>query len=451
MLYPDDRCPLALWEQTFDHLLDRLKSTIAPGEDFQLTLWAEDSQFIRFNRAKVRQGGRVQDGALSLSLWGGDRVAQYHLPFQGDLARDWLTLETALEDLRHQLPSLLPDPHGVRPQGTAHSHHHYPGQLLDPHHAATKILEPVADLDFAGLYAGGCCVRAQGDSAGQRHWFSTESFTLDYSCWTGEGQAVKGYYGDRSWDEDTYRSQIAAHRQNLTQLQRPALTLERGDYATYLAPAAVADLLDLAGSALAEMAFQRGDSPFLPLRRGEQRLSPHLTLGENFTLGLGPGFNEQGQLAPDRQVLIAGGELVSTLISSRTAQAYGLTSNGATAGESLRSPEILPGDLSEAQILPTLDRGLYVSNLHYLNWSDLPAGRITGMTRYGCFWVEGGEIVAPIAHLRFDDSLDRLWGSQLVALTEERLLIPETSTYGRRALGGAMVPGALLSEMRYTL
>ena len=31
-------------------------------------------------------------------------------------------------------------------------------------------------------------------------------------------------------------------------------------------------------------------------------------------------------------------------------------------------------------------------NLHYLNWSDNIGGRITGMTRYACFWVENGEI-----------------------------------------------------------
>ncbi len=41
-------------------------------------------------------------------------------------------------------------------------------------------------------------------------------------------------------------------------------------------------------------------------------------------------------------------------------------------------------------------------------------GEITGMTRYACFWVEKGEIVAPIENLRFDDYLYRFLGEGLI-------------------------------------
>ena len=37
-----------------------------------------------------------------------------------------------------------------------------------------------------------------------------------------------------------------------------------------------------------------------------------------------------------------------------------------------------------------LDTGIYVNNLWYLNYSDRPAGRITGMTRFATLWVEEG-------------------------------------------------------------
>jgi predicted Zn-dependent protease len=78
--------------------------------------------------------------------------------------------------------------------------------------------------------------------------------------------------------------------------------------------------------------------------------------------------------------LIQAGQLVNTLINSRTAKEYGKVANGANGSESLRSPEVLPGTLPAADILKALDTGLYLSNLHYLNWSDRPTGRITGMT-----------------------------------------------------------------------
>jgi predicted Zn-dependent protease len=82
------------------------------------------------------------------------------------------------------------------------------------------------------------------------------------------------------------------------------------------------------------------------------------------------------------------------------------------------------GSLAQADILKQLGTGLYISNLWYLNYSDLPAARLTGMTRFATFWVEDGEIKAPVSTMRFDDSVYQLLGSQLEALTAERELLP---------------------------
>jgi predicted Zn-dependent protease len=73
------------------------------------------------------------------------------------------------------------------------------------------------------------------------------------------------------------------------------------------------------------------------------------------------------------------------------------------------------------------------------------------MTRYACFWVEGGEIVAPIQDLRWDESLYSFWGKNLIALTEFREFVPEIGTYEQRALGGALVPGMLVEDFAFTL
>jgi predicted Zn-dependent protease len=43
--------------------------------------------------------------------------------------------------------------------------------------------------------------------------------------------------------------------------------------------------------------------------------------------------------------------------------------------------------------LKTLGTGVYISDLHYLNYSDRQACRMTGMTRFACLWVEDGELV----------------------------------------------------------
>ncbi|NJN88165.1 MAG: TldD/PmbA family protein, partial [Leptolyngbyaceae cyanobacterium SL_7_1] len=130
---------------------------------------------------------------------------------------------------------------------------------------------------------------------------------------------------------------------------------------------------------------------------------------------------------------------------------YNAVANGASREEMLRSPEVERGTLAATDVLKALDTGLYVSNLHYLNWSDRPTGRMTGMTRYACFWVEQGEIVAPIENLRFDESLYRYFGDKLVNLTDFQEFIPNVETYDHRELGGVWAPGILVDDFTYTL
>ena len=107
--------------------------------------------------------------------------------------------------------------------------------------------------------------------------------------------------------------------------------------------------------------------------------------------------------------------------------------------------------MAEAEALKRLDRGIYISDLHYLNWSDMQSARITGMTRHACYWVENGEIASPIRDLRFDESLYRIFGPDLDALTRETRTFPSTDTYVRRALGGCKVPAAIVGKFKFTL
>ena len=92
-----------------------------------------------------------------------------------------------------------------------------------------------------------------------------------------------------------------------------------------------------------------------------------------------------------------------------------------------------------------------MSNLWYLNYSDRQACRMTGMTRFACFWVEDGRLVAPLPVMRFDDSFLRMAGDGLIALTDRAELIPESGTYKERQLSSVTTPGALVEGWRLTL
>ena len=109
------------------------------------------------------------------------------------------------------------------------------------------------------------------------------------------------------------------------------------------------------------------------------------------------------------------------------------------------------GELDEQHVLQQLGTGLYIGTLWYGNFSDLPAARLTGMTRFATFWVEDGQIQAPVSTMRFDDSLFDFLGPQLEALTREPELLLPSGTYGARQTGSMALPGALLSRFTLTL
>ena len=187
------------------------------------------------------------------------------------------------------------------------------------------------------------------------------------------------------------------------------------------------------------------------MRHEDIRLSSKFSISEDFSPGFCPKFNSDGEVSDDSLSLIKKGELKNTLVSSRSAKEYQLESNFAESGEYLRSPRMNPGNLKHDQVLSELEEGLYLSNIHYLNWSDNPGGRITGLTRYACFWVEQGEIVAPIDTMRFDDSFYRFFGEQLMEVEDKLTVVPETSTYGKRSLGAVTCPGILVNSFALTL
>lgn len=443
---------LSALEVSFNQLIETLLIKKSESEQFTVKLSSERSQFTRFNHAKVRQTGCVADGWIELTLMADQRSSIRQFPFTGNWDVDWQLAYTALQELRDELIRLPIDLYLVLPSGNNTSREIHSGNLLADEAVVPTVLQLVAELDFTGIYAGGLVVKAYGDSNGQKHWFATDSFTLDYSLFSTSGQAVKGTFAGSNWDISAYIAKISEAKKQLELLARPAKELPRGQYKTYFAPAAVADLLAmLSWGAVSEADIQQGNSALAALSRQEKQLSPRFSLKENFQRGLVPRFNELGEIAAPELSVIEKGHLVNSLVNSRTAKEYQKIANGANGSETLRAPEVTTGNLIFEQILPSLDTGLYVSNLHYLNWSDRHTGRITGMTRYACFWVENAEIIAPIENLRFDESLYRFWGENLVDLTNFQEFIPEVGTYESRQLGGSLVPGMLVEDFTYTL
>ncbi len=437
--------------ELFDAVADKVLASLQGDEAATLNLSAEETLFIRFNSNKVRQNTDVEQISMSLQLQGAGRSTAMSRTLSGNVANDCDAMLQMLNQCRAELAILPIDPHQVPLENHGSSDETFRGALLDADAVVDSVVGPAQGCDMAGLYAAGSIIRANRNSLGQRHWFATQTFFMDYSLYDGS-RAVKGNYAGTHWEQAQWASNLAHSKNLLALMARPLQTVKPGNYRTYLAPRAVADLVGMMGwDALSASAWKQGRSPFKKLADTECSLSAQLHITENFGLGLTPRFNDIGEVSDMVLPLIADGKLSTLLVSTRTSKEFGIPSNGAIASEAPRALDVAPGTLEEKDVLQQLGTGLYLSNLHYLNWSDPVSARVTGMTRYACFWVENGEIVGPIKDMRWDESLYEALGSKLVALTTHTAIDPAVDTYFQRALGGSRTPGALIDNFTFTL
>ena len=435
----------------FDKLCADLLARLVQGEEATINIAAEETLFVRFNGNRVRQNTDVEQTSLSLRLQSQGRTVEKSRTLTGAMDTDRAALKQLLEACRQEVAVLPVDPNQVPITNNGSSTEEFRGALLAPHDVVPVVVGPAEGCDLAGLYAGGAVVRGNRNSKGQSHWFATETFFLDYSLYNGP-QAAKGSYAGSRWNADEWATNLAHNKAMLALLAKLQQDVKPGQYRTYLAPRAFSELLGILGwNALSAGAWKQGRSPFKKLAEKQARLSTLMNIDENFALGLTPRFNSLGEVSATRLPVITEGELTTLLTSSRSAKEYGLQANGASAGESPRSMDVATGSLLNGDVLKQLGTGLYLSNLHYLNWSDPVCARVTGMTRYACFWVEGGEIAGPIKDLRWDESLYDALGAKLIALTTHAEIDPATGTYFQRSLGGSRTPGALIEDFTFTL
>ncbi len=435
--------------QHFCALLEHLQEQVVGEEGFTLGYGAERSSFIRFNQGQVRQAGQVQQVYVTLALYQGQRHAESKLALSGVLDEDVPLLQQALRQLRDVLPSLSDDPYLRLNREAWRSELAGDAVRLDSATMAQQIVRAATGLDLVGFLAVGPQYQGFASSWGAFGWYAASSFNLEFSLFHGNGQAVKSGYAGEQWDAQAFARKLDGARQQLAFLGRPAKALQPGAYRAYLAPAALEELVSLCCWGFGAQALASGGSPWQRLFSGKAQLNPLLTLDERIEGGLAPAFTAEGPRQPLR--LIEQGRPGERMVSSRSAAEYGLIANGAGRGEYPLSLRMQGGDLDEAQVLQRLGTGLYIGNLWYGNFSDLPAGRLTGMTRFATFWVEDGQIQAPVNTMRFDDSLFDFFGAHLEALTREPELLLPTGTYGARQTGSMALPGALLSRFALTL
>ena len=436
----------------FFDLADDITGQLKGDEVYTCWLSGEESDFVRINKGKVRQPGHVKQCTLSLDLIFGQKHAKGSLRLSGEKSIDQKRLSTLILGLRNKLPYLPDDPHLLYSKSINNTETQKPNALPPPQQAIEDIVSQGENLDMVGIFAQGNLHRGFANSLGQRNWYSSSNFNFDWSFFSHGDKAVKCSYAGLEWSKEALNRKFDDAKKQLPIISRDAKTISPGKYKVYLAPAAVHEIMNLlCWNSFSRKAQETRQSPLLKLIDNKESLHPEINVFEDTASGIGPNFEASGFLKKPSIPLIKGGKFQQALTSPRSSKEYGGEPDGSNTSESPESLHFDAGTLKQDSILEQIGRGLFISNLWYLNFSDAMSCRMTGMTRFATFWVEDSQIVAPLNVMRFDESIYRAFGSNLVGLTQEQEFMFDTGTYFERSCSSAKVPGALIEDFCFTL
>jgi predicted Zn-dependent protease len=471
------------FESSFADLREWIRDLALPKHQFlMLHFDADQSDYVRFNHAKVRQAGRINTLKLKLVLVdkrpdGSAAQVQFQLTASAQPKADRELCNQALIRLQSLIAEANADPLLLFNETVSSSEQclsaDLPGieAMVLAIEAAIRSSSRAGNIDLVGFLALGPRARGLLSSLGHSHYQSRQSYFFDFSIYAGglvfpkpaeiRDKAVKQSLSDTCWDPARLTALIheAAHQAKV--LLEPAKRLPPGHYRAWLAPAAVADLLEMmswGGFSLSSL--RRGSSPLERAHGGmdgtlqavdRPKFSSLITLSDCPGEAGVPRFQGEGFVGPESVSLIDKGVANQLLVSPRSAREFSATHNGYDASESPRAIKLHRGEMDEASAMQALGTGLYISNLWYLNFSDRINCAVTGMTRFASLWVENGVPVAPLSAMRIDDSLYQVFGEQLEALGSVSHAIPNVSTYDQRAFGATYAPAALVKALRLTL
>jgi predicted Zn-dependent protease len=439
-----------MMQDAFFELADRLREGLRGDEVLFCTLDGEDSDFVRLNRNRIRQATSLHRRSLALNLISADRQVEGHCELAGVPEQDLALAHDLLGRVRERISHAPADPFLNYSAEPASSERSLGGDLPDAGQSVCGLIAAAQEMDLVGIWASGDILSGLASSLGHRHWHRSTSFNLDWSCYLEKDKAIKASYSGFDWDSGRLAEKLQGVRRGLELMARPARTIQPGRYRAYLAPQAVQELTDmLAWGGFGLKSHRTAQTPLMRLVEGQRALDSRVCIREEHGRGLVPGFTAEGFDKPERVDLIVGGQYRECLADCRSAKEYGTAVNASS--EYPESIALGAGNIPQHEVLDRLGAGLYIGNLWYLNYSDRNDCRITGMTRFGTFWVENGEPLAPVQVMRFDDSMYHLLGDRLEGLTQERELLLSAETYDGRSTASSLLPGLLVSGIDFAL
>ncbi|MFQ6097765.1 MAG: TldD/PmbA family protein [Armatimonadota bacterium] len=316
-------------------------------------------------------------------------------------------------------------------------------EAFGPAERAAAVAEIVAECEPQGLKAAGSFSNGEGAGA----LANTEGL-FAYRCSTGAGLSVTvtsddstGWAGaDSHATADIDPTALGTRAISKALASRNPREVEARAYTVILEAEAVADMLAFIGSHFNALAVDEGRSFLSDGRLGEKVVGDNITLTSDpyHPLQRGRPYDAEG-LPRKRLTLIERGVAKELAYDRLTAQKHNVEPTGHGGGGS-NAYGAYPtnlclegGDVTIDEMVQTTDFGLWITRLHYLRTVDPNKIIITGMTRDGCLWIQGGEVKYAVKNLRFNESLLRMLSNVVMLGIPERrgsIVVPPMKVEG---------------------
>lgn len=139
-------------QQYFDTLITTATSQLTGDEVLLASAHSESTDFARFNNARIRQAGTVDQTTVGLDLIAGQRHTEASLQLSGDADTDNARVAAVLQRLREQRASVPDDPHLIINTEPASTHYVGDDALPDRDQALGAIVDGAGDRDLVGIY-----------------------------------------------------------------------------------------------------------------------------------------------------------------------------------------------------------------------------------------------------------------------------------------------------------
>jgi predicted Zn-dependent protease len=404
----------------------------------------------RFANNAIHQNVAEESGSVSVRAVVDRRMARASTNrFDEDSVRQTCEAAIALAQLQPPDPELLPMP---GPQTFRALRRFYRETAkLTPRARAETVRRVVARAEkdgftAAGVFSSGAYATGLFNSRGLAafHEESISEFSVTMLGKSSSGWAKKTSPDFRELDPEAL-AERAAHKARESCEPRE---IAPGKYPVILEPAAVLDLLGYLFPDFSGLAVQEQRS-CLTGRVGQQLFGSNINVRDDVYHPLQSGAPFDGEGMPRRRVVLVEKGVPKSLVYARqTARKLGVKPTGHgfplpnEIGEAPVNIVMEGGKASLEEMVASTERGLLVTRLWYIREVDPYRKILTGMTRDGTFWIEGGEVRHGVKNLRFNQSIIEMLG-------QVEMMSPPARTAGEETFE-MVVPAMKVREFSFS-